>query len=88
MVWAEEWALNGVCSRLNRRAGRWRSRRRGGRSKTSLGGRRVIPVWLSVVGGATALLSRIVKVGHYEKNLRSSKDEMRERFHFSSFQGD
>ena len=47
-----------------------------------------ILVWLSVVGGATALLSRIVKVGHYEKNLRSSKDEMKERFHFSSFQGD
>ena len=28
MVWAEEWALKGVCSRLNRRAGRWRGRRR------------------------------------------------------------
>ena len=72
MVWAEEWALNGVCSRLNRRAGRWRSRRRR-RCKTSLGGRRVIPVWLSVVGGATALLSRIVKIGHYERQLGSSK---------------
>jgi len=55
---------------------------------TTLGGRQEILVWLSVVGGATALLSKIVKVGHYEKNLRSSKDEMRERFHFSSFQGD
>ena len=27
-VWAEERALKGVWSRLNRRAGRWRSRRR------------------------------------------------------------